>query len=398
MTGEKTAEIDNENSAFIEKLRARSWPLELTDVIIGDYENSPYVSKGRVFSRALRMHQQVSEPIPAGESGITSLCRGGNEKIYGATSGAKSHLFVYDPAPAADGTLDLGLLPGVKAVRRCIVSDGRSRVFVAASEMINGQEGGPLFMHDTAPDYTDEFRSFMGDVKQVTVPVPGECTVALCADMERAVLYGVSSKTGTFYSYDMESNTVKHIGPVSKDRAFSHCLVIDGKGNVYGTHSLGTLFRYSPVTQTVEDLGVRIPTISGREFYNSLDSAVLDPVSGLIYGAGSADGVLFSLDPETLDIRSLGKACPEPRVRALAIAPDGRLFGVAGNENGMGRLFCLDPARHELVELGIMLAASEVWRRGFEIDAACTGSNGEIYFGENEREGHLFIYFPAPPK
>jgi hypothetical protein len=196
----------------------------------------------------------------------------------------------------------------------------------------------------------------------------------------------------------MEQKSVELLGRVSKDNRFSRCLVIDGEGNVYGTHSLGTLFRYTPANNKVEDLDVRIPSLMGREYYNALDSAVYEPKTGMIYGAGTADGLIFSFEPQTLRFRSLGKASPEPRVRAMAAGLDGRIFGIAGDADGMGRLFCYDPTRHELAELGIMLAASEVWRRGFEFDAACTGKNGEIYFGENERDGHIFMYFPAPSR
>lgn len=388
--GLKPAELE-------QQLKTRKWPDEVRGVIIGDYDNSPYVREGRVFSRALRMHQQVSEPIPAGESAVTSLCRGTSGRIYGATSGTKSHLFFYDPSPVGDGVVDIGAIDGVRAVRRCLVSAHDQRIFFAASE-VDGKADGKLYVYDTSADYSDEFRIAKSKIQPLATPVKGECIAALCCDLVRKVIYGVSQRTGTLFAYDYHANKTTRFGQVSKDAAFSRCLVIDSAGNVFGTHSLGTLFRFSPEKQQVEDLGIRIPSVAGRDFYNQLDSAVYDPLSGLIYAGGTADGVLFSLNPETLEMRSIGKVIAEPRVRAIAAAPDGRIFGVSGYEDGMGHLFCYDPVRHELKDLGIMIAASEVWRRGFEIDAACTGLNGEIYFGENERDGHLFMYFPAPAR
>lgn len=395
--GVKNKDGQNRNGAtgtsLEQQLATRTWPAEVQGAIMGEYDKSPYVREGRVFTRALRLHQMISEPIPPGESGITSLCRGSNGMIYGATSGKRSHLFYYDPSPLADGVLDLGVLDGVRAARRTIAA-GKGRVFVGASEMTEEGASGPIFVHDTELDYSDEFRSTGGTVKELVVPLKGECIAALCCDTNAQMLYGLTSGTGTFFSYDYEQKKLKLHGPVSKDTAFSRCLVMDGAGNVYGTHSLGTLFRYSSKLG-VQDLHIQIPTVAGREFYNQLDSAVYDPVSALIYGGGTADGVLFSLNPESLEIRNLGKVIAEPRVRAIAAAPDGRIFGVAGCEDGMGHLFCHDPSRHETRDLGILFASSEVWRRGFEFDAACTGANGEIYFGENEWEGHLYIYFPA---
>lgn len=382
-----------------ESLKGRSWPRNPEQQVTGEYDQAPWVKTGRVFTRALRMHQQLSEPIPDGESAITSLCVGKNGMIYGATSGRRSHLFYYDPSPTGDGVVDIAVVPGVTDVRRGLVSIG-AKIYLAATATTD-PEGGAIFVHDTAPDYQDEFRAYRDEMqaersnlKRLVVPVEGEGIAALCADPERAILYGLSSVTGTFFEYDLGRGEVELFGRVSRDGAFSRMLVADGAGCIYGTSSLGTLFRYSPAIRHVEDLEIRIPTVAGREFYNALDSAVFEPVSGLIYGAGTADGVIFILDPRTLETRALGKVIAEPRVRAMTAALDGTVYGIAGCEEGMGHLFRYDPKKGELRDFGILMAASEVWRRGFEFDAACTGLDGTLYFGESERDSHLFLYFP----
>jgi len=340
------------------------------------------------------MHQHVSEPITPGESAITSLCRGLNGKIYGATSGKRSHLFYYDPGPRGDGVCDLGVMEGVTAIRRSLVAIAPDLIIAGASEVNDPSQGGALYRHATAHDHMDEYGTSKGKVEKILVPVEGECVAALAADGLRQMVYGLSTPSGIFFRYDVKAGTVKQYGQVASDKVFSHTLVLDAKGNVYGASSLGELFRYCPEQDSVASLCKRIPSLAGREFYNRLDAAVLEPRSGLIYGAGSADGVLFVLDPESLEIRSLGKATAEPRVRAMVASLDGRIYGIGGCEDGMGRLFRYDPFRHELKELGIMMAASEVFRHGYEFDAACTGASGEIYFGESEWEGHLFLYFP----
>lgn len=382
-------------SATADSLASRVWPRNAEDVVLGDYVDAPWVKSGRVFTRALRLHQQVSEPIPAGESAITSLAVGRNGKVYGATSGRRSHLFFYDPAPAGDGVYEIGVLDGVTDVRRCLVAVS-DNIYVGASATTDAA-GGAIYLHDTCPDSMDEFRAFKGAIRRLVVPVKGEAIAALCAAPGEQLLYGVSSRTGTFFEYDIKSGKVERLGQVSKDAAFSRTLVADAEGYVYGTHSLGTLFRYSPYTRTVEDTGIRIPTVAGRELYNQLDAAVCDERTCIIYGAGTADGVIFSFDTNTMQTRSIGKVIAEPRVRALTLGNDGHLYGIAGCEDGMGHLFRYDTTRSELLDLGIMLAASEVWRRGFEFDAACTGHDGTIYFGESERESHLFLYFPPTP-
>ena len=381
------------DSDFAQQLRKRTWP-EASKKFAGDYCQSVYVQEGRVFSRALRQHQQVSEPIAPGESAITSLCCASNGKIYGATSGAQSHLFYYDPGPRGDGVCDLGVLEGVTAVRRSLVAVAGVGVIAGASEVKDSEEGGALFLHNTRRDWMEEYGTAKGPVERLLVPIKNECIAALTADVPRNAIYGLSCPSGIFFRYDYEAKTVQEYGPVAKDKVFSHTLVPDMAGNVFGATALGTLFRYSPEQDKVVSLQLRIPSVAGREFYNLLDSAILDKESGLIYGAGAADGILFVFDPATLEIRSLGKVTAEPRVRAMSAGHDGRIYGISGCEDGMGHLFRYDPCLHELKDLGLLMAASEVFRHGYEFDAACTGTNGEIYFGESEWESHLFLYFP----
>ncbi|MCM8770211.1 MAG: hypothetical protein NC911_11225, partial [Candidatus Omnitrophica bacterium] len=91
-----------------EELKQRNWPKK-PNLLVGNY--SAYVRVGRVFNRALRLRQSLSEPIPPGECGLTSLCLGTDGRIYGATSGRTRHLFVSHPAPDEDTVYDIGLLP-----------------------------------------------------------------------------------------------------------------------------------------------------------------------------------------------------------------------------------------------------------------------------------------------
>jgi hypothetical protein len=163
---------------------------------------------------------------------------------------------------------------------------------------------------------------------------------------------------------------------------------------VYGAKALGELFRYDPEQDALSALGVRIPSVAGRQFYNRLDSAALDEDTDVIYGGGSADGCLFAFDPTTATVTSLGKVAAEPRVRCMTVGLDGRVYGIAGDRDGMGHLFRYDPETRELVDLGIPYSGMDrVWH-GYEFDAACTGEFGEIYLGESDRVSHLFLYFP----
>ena len=382
---------------IVEHLRERTWPTRPEKVNMGDYGQATFVREGHVETRALQRHQNLSEPIPAGESAITSLCRGKGGVIYGATSGNRSHLFCYNPGPGQDSVVDLGVLPGAKEVRRSLVATGDGRIIGGVTAHDDTEEGGYLFAY---PRRSKEGEGF---VDRLAAPVEGEGIACLAIDERMERVYGLSAETGTFFVYSLEDDTVTTMGQVDDTNTFSQVLVVANDGRVYGAKSLGELFRHDPMTEfgipesdpeLITPLGVRIPSVAGRDYYNRLDSAVLDEETGLIYGGGSADGVVFVFDPCTTTVTALGKVTAEPRIRCMTVGLDGRVYGVAGDRDGMGHLFRYDPETRELKDLGIPYSGMDrVWH-GYEFDAACTGEWGEIYLGESERESHLFMYFP----
>ena len=368
------------------ELKKRKWPHNPPKEFT--YSGSTYVREGRVFNRPLQLEQNLSEPIPPGECAITSLVTGPHGIVVGATSGARSHLFVCFGVGGHDSVYDMGVIKGARAVRRSLVVGADGTVLGGISEAEDGKKEGGLFCVPRRE------HPHPHKIEYLPAPVRGERVAAMAIDRGRGVAYGLSSVTGTFFAVNVKSGKVSVKGKVQEIGNFSHVLVADLKGNVYGAAHLGRLFKYDPVLDEIRALPLSLPTVAGREFYNYLDSAALDPATGLIYGGGSADGVIFVFDPEAMTIRSLGKVTAEPRCRCITVGLDGRVYGVSGETDGMGHLFCYDPEAHELRDLGIPYATSERAWHGYEFDAACTGINGEIYLGESDRISHLFIYFP----
>jgi hypothetical protein len=388
------------------ELRKREWP----EHVMAEYSRMPYVHEGRLFNRALRLMAGLSEPIPAGECAITSLAAGWHGIVWGATSGTRSHLFAYIGG-SSDGVCDLGVIPGARAVRRSLVATQDGTVLGGVSETDGRRKSGQLFrvkldtdrmkqphLHRKEIKWGERY-TVLPEVEMLRAPVRGECVAALALDEPRGLAYGLSSRTGKLFRVDLATSEVSVEGRLGDGEGFSPLLVSDAHGRVYGAGALGRLCRFDPEVGKIEKLPLSLPTVAGREFYNRLDAACLDPTTGLIYGAGSADGVLFVLDPEALTIRSLGKVIAEPRCRAITVGLDGRVYGIAGEPDGMGHLFCYDPDCREVRDLGLPYAASECPWHGYEFEAACTGPNGEIYLGESDRISHLFIYFPPvrPP-
>ena len=87
----------------------------------------------------------------------------------------------------------------------------------------------------------------------------------------------------------------------------------------------------------------------------------------------------------------LGRA-PLAPVRTLAVGLDGRLYGFCGAE--IARMFCYHPGRREVTDLGSAVSVIERRRYGFIFSDAAIGRDGEIYFGEDDNLGHLWLYFP----
>jgi hypothetical protein len=79
-------------------------------------------------------------------------------------------------------------------------------------------------------------------------------------------------------------------------------------------------------------------------------------------------------------------------VGPLAVTFDGRVFGFCGE--GIAKLFCYDPNRKEITDLGAAVSVLERRRYGYAFGDAVTGRDGEIIFGEDDDFGHLWLYFP----
>ena len=81
-------------------------------------------------------------------------------------------------------------------------------------------------------------------------------------------------------------------------------------------------------------------------------------------------------------------------VRKCRSAKDyGRLFGCCGE--GICRFFVYDPAVGEVADIGCAVSVLERRRYGYQFAEAVVGRDGQVYFGEDDALGHLWIYFPS---
>lgn len=359
-----------------------------------DYDNV-VVSQTRIDARDLGYPPQ--DIIPDGESGITSLAVAPNGNIYGATSGNRSHLFVLNPRHGY--VQPLGGIPGATSVTQALAVSASGDIYIGTSP------GGHLLKY--TPRDEDNQAVQIGKPLPVTdlgQPVSGESIFTLTIDRQAGNLYGLTSPGTHFFQYSIAREKFTDLGVVAsavpegekfeKDKMMSRMLVVDQEGNVFASGEKGTFFRFNAKAAKLEELPIHAPAVPGRESWTRVDAFLLDP-AGAIYG-GTSDGYLFRLDPQKLTVTNLGKPLNQYRIHGLVRAPDGKLYGVGGDQEEMARLFNYDPSTAAYNVLGFV----DVNRRpyytwqAYVIGSMASDDNGTVYIGENERISKLYLFYP----
>ncbi len=346
-----------------------------------NYLESHLVSEGKIKIIPLGK-KKVTGSLPPEECAITSLVKDREGRIYIASSGRKSHLLLYDSKREPNYAIHLGVLEKEESKINSLVVSSDGSLF-GGTELKNGE--GYLF--SCIPSEEAPLK-----IEKVAVPIKNEGISALTIDNNLGRIYGLSTKTGTFFIFYLKKGTVELKGPVDKEGIFSEVLVVGPERNVYGGARWGQLFRYDIEKESLISLKSRIPSVRGREMYDKIDSLIFDKEGQSLYGGTFADGMLFQFYPQEEKIISLGKVIAQPRIRCLAFGKNGCLYGVAGET--CCHLFRYNPEDRDLVDLGIPFVSSPRHWYGYEFDAAVSGENGEIFLGQSERISYLFLYFP----
>ncbi len=335
-----------------------------------DYEEDVFVKEGKVSLKILR-------GIPPEECGITSLAVDEkNGKIYGATSGNKAHLFVFDTIE--NQVKELGIIEGYAQITNSLIL-WKGQVFLGTRSM-QGNKPGSIYCYEK------------GEIKKVVTPIQGEGIASLVKCDESNLIYGLSTPNGVLFSFDIDTKTVEVKGKIDEKNNFGDVLCVGPDGCIYGAKQWGGLYRYNPEKNKIVPLRISIPALCGRKMYNQVSCLFTDHAEKLIYGGASADGILFVFDPYKEDIISLGIPVPNAQIRCLVRGEHGLIYGIAGKKNGISRMFRYNRNLGELKEIGMLFAEEERYWHGYEFVCMVAGKQGDIYLGENDRISHLFIY------
>lgn len=385
--------------------------------------------------------QRGSNLIEPDDSKITSLAvDGASGRIYGATSGRRAQIFAFEPS--TNHLRPLGALPEGGGVRNAAVAGkdgavyfGTGRDMTVAQPLSQdwGSElgrdhiskkmwadieasykdygGGHIYRFD--PKNWDAARYKANQnavVEDLGVPARGEGVYCMKMSADGDKLYGITYPHGKFFVFDLASRQASIIGDTWREVMFSGPrralrslpadLIVDRRGRCYYTSDGGRLAYFDPGTGKLVETAAQIPgeiypIHAGSEPFHPYVETWTGGPGGEIYG-GTNDGYVFRLDSDTQKLTNLGKPRITRRVRGLAVAADGRLYGLAGEDHIICTLFCYDPKDGGYTHFGpvdVDETPYYAWRPQ-RFGAMITGLDGTIYFGEEDRRGHLFFLFP----
>ncbi|MBI4875135.1 MAG: hypothetical protein HY822_10935 [Acidobacteria bacterium] len=359
-----------------------------------EYDRS-VVSQVRIDLRELGY--PPADVIPSDESAVRSLTVAPSGVLYGATSGKRSHLFTLDPLHGY--VVPLGFLKGVTAVHRSLVVSEAGDVYIGA-----GDADGRLLKY--TPRRVRAIRVDAAlEVADLGAPAAGEGIFCLAIDRPRGVIYGLSSPNGQFFSYSIAGAKFTLHGRVAErripgekfenEKAIGRAIAVSEDGGVFTSGENGALYRFDPGKQQLEKLPLSVPSVPGREAYNRVDAFAWGSRDTL-YG-GTSDGYLFRLNTKARRLDNLGKPLNQYRIRGLVWSPNGKLYGVGGDDDEMARLFSFRPGgTYELLGMvDVNRRPFYAWQ-AYVIDALAIGLDGTIYLGQAERKSKLYLYHPTP--
>jgi hypothetical protein len=317
----------------------------------------------------------MTTPITHDECRITALDLDSEGHIYGGTSGRQAHLFAAAFHDLTGVVLDTGVIPD--AANSVAVCCGKSRVLA----FVNGARGGRAIAIpelDLTQDWIQEWGLAPPVLQDLGQCVANEPVVHAICDPSRSTVIGIT--TSHLFTVEVESGKVTVIGEVSGRGRLGM-----SSSGVFGQDDGARLWHFDLASGKIRRAAVNLPEgewKSGLRWARGGDT-------GQFLTADDA-GRLFSFD-ENQGFRLIGRAHLAP-VGPMVIIPDGRLFGFCGTE--MANLFCCDTISGGVSNLGVAASVLERRRYAYQFGDAVIGPQGEIVFGEDDNDGHLWLYFP----
>lgn len=377
--------------------------------------------------------------IDADNCPITALLATPGGKIYGATSGKSSVLFLYDRA--INKVRPLGAIGDAKGVHHALVADRDGSILIggglnqlapvplkrdfpggyrAIEEQLwkdiqapyANYTGGHLYRyHPSKSDAGNRLPDEPCPLEDLGIPVKANSIYAMALDTHNRRLYGITYPDARFFVHHLDNlHAPADVGPVFDKKIYAgperhwrsvpRALFVADDGRVYTSGDDGRILCYDPKTQKLERTVMQIPG-EYWEAWNYYGCPVVEcfarDAKGNIYGA-SSDGFLFRMDLAEQKIANLGKPRVGRRVRAMSIGPDERLYMLCGEWQDVVKLFSYDLTGKEgFRDWGVLAVDRSPYyaKRAYQFDAMTTGIDGTIFLGESDRRAGLFLFVPG---
>lgn len=339
-----------------------------------------------------------SVPPPAGETAMTTMTPDARSNaVYMGTAGAVARVMVGVTHQDTGIVHDLGVIEGAQRVD-AIGLRGKHVYIVATGP---GGTGIWSTWRAAATGFLiQEWGISRFPYAKVCDVLGGRKVAGALFSADGDTLYGLTEGEGEFFKMDLaaaapSATIVGKVDPEGEPPFFSTRMVRDGSGNIWGTSNSGFLWKYDIAENKLTPWQGLVASAAGRSAHTTVTAWALDAVTGMIYGGTSPDGYFFKLDPRSGEMTPLGKPCRLEEIHCLTVANDGRVFGMGGAADDIGHMFCYDPKRGALYDMGVPASTLTQRQYGYHFRCAATGGQGELYFGQHERVNFLWMYFPV---
>jgi hypothetical protein len=344
-----------------------------------------FVQEGRFAAIPLKMPGETFA-IPDDESSISAIIESPDGRVfYGATSGAECHIFAGSAKGSSRGIIDLGVVEGAKLIpvmtyagNSCSNPRLPCDIIIFAANFVDGAHFyrvGISFPKDTFQE-----PSFMVPQIEQICFLPGYqvCDAVLTPDGHNLLCL----TTAGIWSLCLASNHILAVAELDLSSAPICKFAVVGDAAFFVGES-GRIMRLDMSDIVCSDTAMAVPFTDPGCGFCVVDNKII---------AANSTGKLFAFEPERSEVVIIGQVML-PDVQCMSSLPDGRIYGVCGR--GIGYFFKFDTTTGETEDMGAIASALEDSRYGFEFSTMLTGRDGEIYMGENDRGGHLWIYFPS---
>lgn len=328
---------------------------------------------------------------------VVSLIFGKDGMLYGGVTGDKGHLlFRYDPDTGKITDLGDKIISGniiydemgnpvKQKIHKALVVSPDGKIYGGTGQNIGipsphyrteDDEGGHVFIYNPLTDKSSD----------LGIPVAHEWIINLTCDHEGENIYGMTYPLNHVFRCDLKKGNIRIIGQLHGgtygDSGCSHEIICDLEGNVYGSYSIGYLFKYDVKKDKLIETNIKIP---GGDY--RIDSLAMNE-DGIIYGGTWESGHLFSFNSQKEEIRDIGQPNKGPRLPAIAIK-DGILYGAAGGGDTYNTrrsfLFLYDIRNDKLQEVGDIICKSK-GIQGQRMHKMAISNDTTIYMGETGTE------------